>query len=485
MKKREQIEHMFSSFMIVDDRTDSLNRGWQTDKSLRNSMRTLLTTEPELSEEDCAQFWLQQVIQDRGKPLASNHLCAYLEESCCFATLQVFQQFRQFNIKRVDCFFYAREAAANPQKLFKRYDPGQKTRLKTYAQYPLKSAILERVRIGSELLKYSPPTLMRTISKKRFTEVLRNAHLSKTKIDSCLLFQQCFRDRYSPPEMGTNRKLPPPTLAQWKAIASDYNQRRREFDLTEAVTEKDMENLFNFCTTLVRDSLKIRMVSWEESQNVLELNQTVPPETEESLTEESRQIREFLVTAFSQQSSDCQNWFKLWMGLGFTQTEIAIALGWNPGHQYKISRAFRRCQTDLLKALVLWIQERFNTTLTPEQMQAIAPQINECLEQYCQGEFHRVLQQTVTRELATEVDLLTTFYGKGSTLEVVADLLAITVADVEARVKTIKQHLQTGLQSYIEQTLAIDLAVVSRASHHLETFIDRWLLTAPYATFRR
>ena len=206
MRKRKHPIEMFSTFLKVDEPSDSIGPAWLTDSRLKQNMTRMSLAEPDAPEEYWTLYWLREALKDPQNTQARSHLSAYLEEVCYWTTFKVFQEVANISQSRADCFFIARAAAANPGKLFKNYD-GVRSSLKTFAQFPLKTAILEEIRAGRELLKYSDPALLRAVTRKTLKEALQKAGLREAELSGCLLAWQCFKEIYVPATEGRSKQL--------------------------------------------------------------------------------------------------------------------------------------------------------------------------------------------------------------------------------------------------------------------------------------
>lgn len=481
MRKRETLIEMFSTFLRVDDYNDSLGSGWETDSRLKLSMTRSLEADLAAKEEFWAQYWLKEALRDSKNSLARSHLSAYLEEVCYWTTLKVFQQLTGINVRRVDCFFIAREAVANPAKLFKCYD-SKRSRVKTYAQLPLKSAIVEKIRLGSELQKYSPTALLRAVSKKQLKEALKKADIKALESSKCLLAWQCFRERYVPSTAENSRQLQPPNAEQLAAITEAYNQRCERFNLEQSTRNQDIQRLLDISVQAIRESLRIRLISLEECSATAELIFAQAVEEQEPLTEEWQQITTILASEFQSLPEDVQKMLKLWHGLGFKQGEMAPVFGLK--QQFQVSRQKGRAHQSLLKALANWSAERFQISLGSEQLRGMAAQIDEWLENHCSAPFYQFLQTNLLQEMPDEVELLQLYYGQHLNLDFLASTLNISSENVKKKIAMVKEHLQAELKSYVEKSLQLDLNSIASTRKRLLVFVETWLQKAPYATFR-
>jgi DNA-directed RNA polymerase specialized sigma subunit len=482
MKRRRDIVELFSTFLQLDDHYDALGPGWEKSPRLASNITKIIEIEPSAKEEFWAQYWLKESIKDsQTKSPAREHLSAYLEEACYWTALKIYQQLAAYQLRRVDCFLMLREVAANPVKLFKNYDY-KSSSVKTYSQFPLKSAVLDEVRKGRELDKYTWPALLRAVTKKRLKESLHKANIKEPKMSQCLLAWQCFRDKYVPTKAAGSKQLQPPDRAQMEAIANHYNQQRNPKEST--VIGQEIQKLLELCVQVIQDCSKTSFVSIEDcisepafiSENFIE--------EQDAVESEYYQVNQVLSKAFADLPEETQTLLNLWYGLGMIQSDLALVFG--IAQQYQVSRMVGKHKQILLKTLAEWSQKTWQITLNSQQLDEIGKQLDGWLEEHCAPPFRKVLKASIFQPLIhPEIQLLRLMFGQNLKAEQVANELQIKEADIKLRINRVKQSLQSSLKSYVENTLQISLTPCKSVDKSIANFIELYLQKAPYATFTK
>ncbi|WP_017720268.1 sigma-70 family RNA polymerase sigma factor [Kamptonema formosum] len=477
MRKRKHPIEMFSTFLKVDEPSDSIGPAWLTDSRLKQNMTRISLAEPDAPEEYWTLYWLREALKDPQNTQARSHLSAYLEEVCYWTTFKVFQEVANISQSRVDCFFIARAAAANPAKLFKNYDRVRSS-LKTFAQFPLKTAILEEIRAGRELLKYSDPALLRAVTRKTLKEALQKAGLREAEQSQCLLAWQCFKEIYVPATEGRSKQLKSPDETQLAAMAEGYNQVRK--NSLAAADSQSFKKLLDQCVGSVRGSLRINTISLENCVFEPALASDDPIDALDEPAQEWQQIHSIISEALAKVQDPNQKMLKLWHGLAFRQSELGQIFGQK---QYQISRQISRCQQSLLTVLAEWSASTLGITLSSDQLKEMANQIEAWLDSHFQSFYFEVLKTAVQAELPAEIELLRLYYGQDLKPQDVARELQIPESVVNQRLGRVKQHLLAQLRSHVQTTLGLDLSSVSSADKRLSAFVGTFLEKAPYAVF--
>ena len=91
--------------------------------------------------EKFSKHWLNQPLQNNQDSLARRHLAAYLEEVCYWTIIKITPILSAYNLRKVDCFLIAREAAVKLETIFKHYD-FKTSAVKTYAKIPMRGEVL-------------------------------------------------------------------------------------------------------------------------------------------------------------------------------------------------------------------------------------------------------------------------------------------------------------------------------------------------------
>lgn len=477
MRKRTHPVEMFSTFLQVNETWDSLGPGWLTDPRLKKNMTRISQSDPDAPERYWTTYWLKEALKNPQNRLSRNHLSAYLEEACYWVTLKIFEQIANLNESRVDCFFIARSAAADPGKLFKNYDP-IRSGLKTYAQFRLKTAILEQVRVGSSLQKYSDPALLRALTKKTLKEALKKADIKEPEFSECLLVWQCFKEVYVPVMEGGSRRLKPPDETQLAAIASLYNQKSQ--NRRDPVDSEFIQKRLDQCVNTVRESLRIKNVPLDSCGFEPALASDDPIDTLDEPVQEWQQVKSILSEAFATLPESSQTMLKLQYGLNFSQSEIAKIF---EKHQSTISRKISGSQQILLTAIAKWSASNLGICLSSDRLQEMASLLDECLESHCQSPFLDCLKTAVFTELNAEIKLLRLYYGRGEKIPDILQELEIAQSVFDERIERVKQRLLDQLKFQVESLLESEMS--SRIpTEKLSKFVEKFLVKAPYAIFK-
>lgn len=479
MKKRRDLVELFSTFLQIDDHYDALGPCWEKSPRLASNMTKKIESEAIANEEFWAQYWLKATLKDsQTKSSAREHLSAYLEEACYWTALKIHQQLAAYHLRRVDCFLMLREVAANPVKLFKNYDY-KSSSVKTYSQFPLKSAVLDQVRKGRELDKYTWPALLRAVTKKRLKESLHKANIKEPEMSQCLLAWQCFRDKYVPIKAVGSKQLQPPDLNQMEAIANHYNQQHNP---QKSTTAPEIQKLLELCVQVIQDSSKTSFLSIDDCIYEPALMSEDPIEDQDAVESEYHQLDLVLSQAFAALPEEAQTLLNLWYGLGMTQSDLALVLG--IAQQYQVSRMVGKHKQLLLKPLAEWSQETWEITLNSQQLGEMGKQLDGWLEEHCAAPFRKVLKESIFQpSIHPEIQLLRLVFGQNLKPEHVANELQIKEADIKLRMNRVKQSLQISLKYYVENTLEISLSPCKSVDKSTANFIELYLQKAPYATF--
>ncbi len=478
MRTRKHPIEMFSTFLQVDEARDTLGSAWLTDSRLKQNMTRVSQTDADAPEDFWTLYWLREAFKDPQNSLARGHLSAYLEEVCYWVTLKIFQEITNISESRVDCFFIARSAAANPGKLFKNYDQ-IRSRLKTYAQFRLKTAILEQIRVGSSLQKYSDPALLRALTKKTLKEALQKASIKEPELSGCLLAWQCFKEVYIPATEGARKQLKPPDEAQLTAMAALYNNASK--NRLAAVNSQSLQKLLDQCVSTVRESLKITSVSLDNCVFEPALASDDPIDTLEEPAQEWQQVNSILSEAFATVPDQNQTMLKLWYGLAFTQSDLGRIFGLK---QFQISRQMSRSQQILLTALAEWSASNFGISLSSEQLKEMATQLDGWLEFHCQSLFFDGLKNRVITELKVEIELLRLYYDRDVKKSDLVRELQITESVLNQRIGQVKQQLLAQLQSQVASLLGSEMSSQILPEKRLVAVVEMFLEKAPYARFK-
>ncbi len=434
--------------------------------------------DPEAKENFWTQYWLKEALKENPDQLAKGHLSAYLEETCYWTAITTAQKLTNSGFTWMDCFQIARAAAAEPMKFFAKYD-SNRSRFHTYSQLKLKTAILETIRAGREKEKYSQAGLLRSLTKTLLKKSLEKAGIRESQLPQYLLAWRCFKEIYIPTKAAGSQKLLWPDAKQLEAIANRYNQLRLHYSLSEPIGTSQLETLLLTCDKAVRDSTAPSVSSLDESDM-----QLAAPEEDfwgtESPDREWQEISSILSQTFAALSSNEQKMLQLEPGLGIKQADIGKAFNLK---QFQVSRQLDRTKRVFVKAVAQWSKEQLNINLIPQQIEAIANQIDEWLEWYCKSLLSEIFQTTLFQNFYPEVELLRLYYGQNNSKEAVANQIGISPLLVNEKVMRVKQNLSDKLQSEVQVNLPVELNSLKSAEQRIPSLVEAWLKNAHYAAF--
>ncbi len=379
MHPRQTITEIFATFVQFNgDRFWN----WATDAKLRRSIQHCLLSPEDKSENFWVLYWYN--LLQKPDSLAKQHLTAYLQETCYWASQKTVVSFNSTQYKLSDCF---QIAIAQVDKVLKGFNPDQGSVLKNYANAVFNCAIRETLRQRHEVDICTPWGMLRKISQKRLVESLQAIGLSKDTIADYVLAWNCFKNLYVPKEGKTTRQLQRPNDKIWEAIAQAYNSQRSQ-QVTPQTLETWLLNAANYARKYLYptpDSLNYpggnESSKWLDnlpgSESVL--TQLITQEEEQTRISQQAEINTLLLQAITQLESPAQQMLELWYRQKLTQQQIAVQL---EIQQYSVSRRFTRIRETLIKALASWSQEKLHISLTPDILKGISTVIDEWLQVY-------------------------------------------------------------------------------------------------------
>ena len=396
MLPRQGIVEIFSTFIQFEgDRFAH----WAIDSRLRRSINKLLTQASfsDVSENFWAIYW-HKTWQNQPLGLAQQHLSAYLQEICFWATNKTISGFASSQYTVADCF---QIAIGGVDKVLKGFDPNQGYNLKNYAKITFSNLIRELLRQRREVDICSDWALLRKLSQKRLEQSLKEIGLPTNTIEQYLLAWNCLKLLYVPNRASSTRRLTKPSKETWLAIAKLYNQER----ITQlsasgtTVSPETLESWLLACVKAARAYLYPNVASLNQSRpgyDSGEIMDSLPGEINESLLaemiadeevqERDRQqleISQVLTTAINTLKPDEQKLLRLYYNQKSTQAEIAEAIGTK---QYNISRKLARIRKSLLKSLAQWSQEKLHMSLTSDVLKDISALLEEWLTGHYQNQ---------------------------------------------------------------------------------------------------
>jgi RNA polymerase sigma factor (sigma-70 family) len=496
LQGRDRLVEVFSSFIKICDDRERLDNVCLIFPPLKKNMESQIEKYPDGNEDYWALFWLKQALKNSKMSLAWGHLSAYLEEVCYWITVKDIKDILKiYNLNQADGFLMVRAIAAEP-KFLKKYDFNKGTKIKTYARPYLRMEALERIRSGNAEEKFSDTGKLRYLSKKQFTDRLNLAGIKDPKFSELLLARQCFHEIYTAKTPKGFKTLPWPAEEKLVEIADCYNLRRNPE--TQAINSQILKQMLKECQQIIRDYSPLKRLyqlshgdslegieeqyEWKEMQTDFD-----DLEYSSFSADKLSEVNSLLLKAFEKLNSEERKILQLLIGLKITQSDIAKLLGIS--QQSQVSRKKESAKATLLKALAPWIVKNFNIQLSSEQLNGISPQLEEWLEQHCMAAFNDCLKTTLIQSFSSDIPILVSLYfkprdGKQLKPKVIAKKYKMSESELEQKVEQIQQQLQDQLMVYLKKRLKVSLKPYPSAHQKIATFVNTWLETAPYATFR-
>ncbi|MBD2326651.1 sigma-70 family RNA polymerase sigma factor [Alkalinema sp. FACHB-956] len=399
MRSRPTLTDRFSTFLQFEG---DHPQTWVPDGRLQRSMQRSLQQHPrELSENFWALFWFKVWHQEKAKAtpsrllsrsLSTNHLAAYLQESCYWSAKRMLTQFSAVQYTVADCF---QGAIVRMQKILEGFDPNQGFSLESYASAIFSSTIRDTLRQRQEIDICSNWALLRKVSQKRVIEALQTAGQSANTIQAYVLVWQEFKRLYVPTQATGTRKLPPPSPEIWQALAQTYDRERGSLPEASAVT---LERWLNATAQAVRVYLNPNVVSintpkpGQDSGELLDdltdevrgslMNDLIAQEEAEERKTQQQDVNQVLVAAIADCDGEIQKILQLYYGEGQTQQQMAAQLAIK---QYTISRRLTRAKEILLKKLILWSRDTLHIEITPDVIDTMGTVLEEWLQKHYQA----------------------------------------------------------------------------------------------------
>ena len=384
MHSRNNIVEIFSTFLQFDaDRF----RGWTSDAKLRRSMHGCIEQIPqETSDNFWALYWYK-LWNSRSNRIAQEHLLAYLQECCYWASAKAANTFANIQYNLSDCF---QIAIAKFEKVLKGFDVNSGYRLKSYASASFGSTIRDTLRQRHEVDICSVWGLLRKTSQKRLVESLRELGLSEDTITSHVIVWNCFKTVYVPTQVSSTRQLPRPDEKTLSAISQAYG-----LQTSSTIDSQTVETVLLNCAAAIRKYLYPTVTSanvpvgGEDSFSYLDnlasneeslLNQIIATEEEQTKVSQQSEINTVLASAIRQLDAQNRQILHLYYAEGLTQQQIAKQL---EVKQYTVSRRLSKTKQTLLRSFAIWSQEKMHISLTSNLLETTSIVMEEWLQSYC------------------------------------------------------------------------------------------------------
>jgi RNA polymerase sigma factor (sigma-70 family) len=495
LRSRKTVVEAFSSFIKINQENPYFYDGWITSPPLRHSIESQTQNDPEGNEDYWALVWLKKVLENPQQSLARGHLSAYLEEVCYWITVKDIKNILNiYNFDPVDCFQICRSVAAMPE-IFKQYN-SQLSKLKSYAKSHIQREVLEEIRQGLEEERFAKTGLLRHTKKTRFTKRLNRAGILEPEFSELLLAWQCFNNIYTEKTPRGSRTLPWPSEEKLAEIAESYNQLRSPN--LKFIDRQNLNRMLDKCYQIIREYSSIKpfytdsiehfqeQYEWREMPININSGYKIWQDSDSKFNQQ-QEVNSLLSKTFEKLKSEDRKILQLSIGLKITQSDIAKLLGLSK--QYQVSRKKDSAKATLLQALAPWSVKKFNIQLSSEQLNGISIQLEEWLEKHCTTAFNECLKTILIQSFSSDIPILVSWSvkprdGKQLKPQVIAEKHKISESELEQKVEQIQQHLQEQLIVHLKKRLKVSLAPYPSASQKIATFVNTWLETAPYATFR-
>lgn len=384
MHPRNNLVEIFSTFLQFD--SDRF-RGWVTDAKLRQSMRDRIKQTPQATSDNVWALYWYRVWHSQSAQIAKEHLLAYLQEYCYWASAKAANTFDNIQYNVSDCF---QIGIAKFDKVLNGFNPNSGFLLKNYASATFGSIIRDTLRQHHEVDICSIWGLLRKTSQKRLIESLQEFGLPEDRIAAYVIAWNCFKTFYVPTQANCTRQLPRPDEKTWEAISQAYTEQTNS-----AIDSQTLETWLLNCASSIRKYLYPTLTSinapvdgedsfeWVDNlatnkQDSL-LNEIIAREEEQIKKFQQSEINAVLVTAITKQDRQVQQILQFYYAFGWTQQQIAQQLGIK---QYTVSRRLSKTKEILLRSYAKWSQEKLHISLTSDILKTTSTVMEEWLQNY-------------------------------------------------------------------------------------------------------
>lgn len=472
MSKRSLIETYYTFGVVKEYDGLPVITKWEKSAKLQRSMELMQQLQRK-TVQDWDLFWLKEAKRESSSDsLASAHIAARLEETCLFVVRKIYQDFVYLKMSSEECFYLARAETANPRKLFKSFDFHRGYKITTYAQYPLRTILLEKVRIGHSFIKYRPPGLLKKVSPTHLKDLFQRTGLKNGL--TYILARECFVEICCS-DGNRVKEIPwPLDNRQLEAIAQRYNLRLEATSKCDRSPGKkypllngeQIQEILTELDQLIRNSFNIRHVSIDnhsgdnnsESHSHLNYEQILPNddnnEEKQIIQEEMQIVESILSDEFCKLSQSIQGMMILVHGFGFRQGEIPTLFGFR--NQSEVSKELKKQGQQLLKTLGPRLSQQLEigepTQLKSEKLSQCQKAIKEWLKEYAQKLYSPILadRQLNLTALQQTHNTVKSFLVKCLRSEIETNM-EISLVDVSLTKPSIKKGLT--VDDLIEQRL--------------------------------
>jgi RNA polymerase sigma factor (sigma-70 family) len=393
IRSRQTLIEIFSTFL---DFEENRLKGWLMDAKLKHhfqSRRSQLEAAPTApvptSVENWATYWhncWQEELKSNRHHRSQDHLIAYLQESCYWASQQAMPKVGSLQYGLTDCF---QIAIVNLPKILSVFTPNQSASLQTYSRIAFGNIIRDSLRRHREVDICSDWSLLLKTSRKRIHHALQMAGLPAGIIDQYLRAWTGFDQAYREMKSGEVRNRKAPDRELWQKVADIYND-----DHHSAATPELIERWLTDCAKKIRSSLYPTVTSLNlprssqldssgelqddvlaaESETLLE--DLILQEEEDDRRLQRQELSQVLTEAIGKLDTIVIQMMELYYRQNLTQQQIAQQLALP---QYTISRRLTKARTSLLLVLSQWSQERLHISPTSNVLNSISAMLEEWL----------------------------------------------------------------------------------------------------------
>lgn len=397
MRPRHSLIDLFSTFLQFE--ADSV-RNWVTDARLRRSMQRCLEAVPEEkgSESFWATYWHKRwkTSQNEGDKhrraaeLATNHLSAYLQETCYWSVKQAMLRLDSSQYRLSDCF---QVAIAEIARILNACDLDQLASLKTYATTAFRNIVRDHLRSRQEVSFCSDWGLLLKLSRKQLREALQTAGFTPVRVEQYVLAWKCFEAVYLPRKAPGLRQLAAPDRETWMAVAQRYNSQRQQLDAPgDEISPELLEKWLLDAAKRSRaylypaiGSLNTPKPGYDDgevqddladSRDTL-LTELIAQEDKQERQTQTQQMLTVLTESLATLDQTSQTLLQLYYQEGKTQQQIAKQLDMQ---QYTVSRRLAKLREGLLLALTRWSEAELHILPTSTVVKSISTLLDEWLQ---------------------------------------------------------------------------------------------------------
>jgi RNA polymerase sigma factor (sigma-70 family) len=386
MRPRDRLIDQFSTFALLD--RDRFQR-WIGDPRLARSMQQQLanTLHPTTDDRIWAICWYRQLTH----PLAQLHLRAYLQEVCYWIAIDMTRKLTSSQYTPAD---YFQIANIEIPRVFKSFNPDRNNSLKIYAKLVLTNTLKDLLRQRQVADMCSDWSLLRKVSKKRVGEVLLQQGIVEPEADRYQFAWFCFKTVYVPPERNSQR-LPPPDPIVWSKIVELYHTKRQHqlVSPSEVLTVAQMEvqmtklakwirsYLYPAIDSLNRSKLEPGtgeiqddLTDTHHSESLLDL--AIEQEDFDRHMRQQSELETILTQSLANLRPELREILQLFYRDGLSQQELAERLQIS---QPTISRRIKTAESQLLTALLAWIETQLNKLPDPNELKDISTNLRAWL----------------------------------------------------------------------------------------------------------